>query len=382
MQRNQPIFPGATLGVLGSGQLGRMFALAARSMGYRVHTYSNESDSPTGQVADREFVGSYQDVDRIREFARTVAVVTFEFENISAEAAQAIEQSGPVRPGGHVLHVSQHRLREKSRLAAAGLPVTPFRSVLTAEELQTAVTELGTPAILKTAEGGYDGKGQVSINSPEQALAAWQTLGQTLCIYEQKIDFSMEVSVVAARGMQGDFVACGPIYNEHRQHILDLSVYPDPRVISLEKSAQEIARGVLEELDVVGVMCVEMFVTQAGQLLINEVAPRPHNSGHFTIEASPCCQFQQQVRAICGLPLGDMQPLIPAAMVNLLGDLWEFGPPQWNQALKFPGVSLHLYGKEDPRPGRKMGHITAIHPEIAQAIEYALTARQSLIPRP
>ena len=376
-----PIMPGATLGVLGSGQLGRMFALAAREMGYRVHTYSNEADSPTGQVADREFVGAYDDVAHIREFAQTVSVVTFEFENISAAAAQAIEAVVPVRPGGHVLHVSQHRLREKSTLAAAGLPVTPFRPVRSATELHTALEELGLPGILKTAQGGYDGKGQIAISAAEQADAAWGQLGRLECIYEQKINFTGEVSVVAARGVNGDFAACGPIYNEHRRHILDVSVYPDPRVAHLHTQALDIARGVLEQLNVVGVMCVELFVTEGDQLLINEVAPRPHNSGHFTIDAGACSQFEQQVRAVCGLPLGEMQPVQPAAMVNLLGDLWEAGPLQWDQALAIPGVSLHLYGKLEPRAGRKMGHLTAVAPTAEQAQHNALTAREALTPR-
>lgn len=377
-RRTAPILPGATLGVLGSGQLGRMFALAAREMGYRVHTYSNEADSPTGHVADQEFVGEYNDVNRIREFARTVAVVTFEFENISAEAVQAIEESGPVRPGGHVLHVSQHRLREKSTLARAGLPVTPFRAVVSSADLHAAVEQLGVPAILKTAEGGYDGKGQVGIDAVDRAEAAWEQLGRRECIYEQKIDFEHEVSVIAARGPEGEFSACGPIYNEHRRHILDLSVFPAPEVQCYRQEALEIARGVLEHLDVVGVMCVEMFVTRSGQLLINEVAPRPHNSGHLTIEASLCGQFEQQVRAICGLPLGEMQPVFPAAMANLLGEVWDQGPPRWAEALKIPGVRLHLYGKQQPRPGRKMGHLTALHPQVEKAVEHVRLARERL----
>lgn len=377
-----PILPGATLGVLGSGQLGRMFALAAREMGYRVHTYSDSTDSPAGHVADQEFVGSYEDVDRMREFARTVDVVTFEFENISAEAARTIEEAGPVRPGGHVLHVSQHRLREKSTLAEAGLPVTPFHPVRTDEELNLALQTWGTPGILKTAQGGYDGKGQVRVNSPEAGLEAWESLGRRESIYEQLVEFEHEVSVVAARGINGEFAACGPLHNSHRHHILDLTVYPQAEVMSCQAEALEIARGVLEHIDVVGVMCVEMFLTSAGKLLINEVAPRPHNSGHLTIEASSCCQFEQQVRAICGLPLGDMQPLIPAAMANLLGEAWSAGQPRWVEALKIPGVRLHLYGKQIPRPGRKMGHLTAVHPDVSQAVAHVLAARRALTTEP
>jgi len=375
---HQPILPGAVLGVLGSGQLGRMFAIAAREMGYRVHVYSNETDSPTGHIADREFVGDYNDIDRIREFARTVDVVTFEFENISAEAAQAIEEIGPVRPGGHVLHISQNRLREKQTLADAGLPVTPFRPVRSEAELAQAISDLGRPGVLKTAEGGYDGKGQIALKPDSDASAAWKELGQLECIYEQFISFEREVSVVAARGVNGEFSACGPVHNDHNNHILDVSICPDPSLGSLKEEAMRIARGALETLDVVGVMCVEMFVTTDGAILINEVAPRPHNSGHLTIEASPCSQFEQQVRAICGLPLGDMQPHTPAAMANLLGDLWQNGEPNWVEALKVPGVRLHLYGKQEARDGRKMGHLTAIADDLSTAVENVQRARAAL----
>ncbi len=372
------ILPGSTLGVLGSGQLGRMFAIAAREMGYRIHTYSTEVDSPTGHIADREFTGAYDDLDRIREFSKTVDVVTFEFENISAQAVQAIEQLVPVRPAGSVLHTSQNRIREKTTLHQAGLPVTPFRSINTPEDIIRAIDELGCSAILTTAQWGYDGKGQRSINSADQAMDCWNDLENVEAIYEKKIDFIAEASVVAARNEQGEIVCCGPIRNEHRNHILDLSIYPDPEMQPLEKQACEITRGVLETLDVVGVMCVELFVTKENDLLINEVAPRPHNSGHLTIDASPCSQFEQQVRAICNLPLGDMTPIQPAAMANIMGDLWENRIPRWEKALAYPGVRLHLYGKQAPRPGRKMGHLTAIAKTAEQASETVLQARNAL----
>ncbi len=372
------ILPGRTLGVLGSGQLGRMFAIAAREMGYRVHTYSNEVDSPTGQIADREFTGAYDDLDCMQAFAKTVDVVTFEFENISARAVQAIEAHVPVRPAGSVLHTSQDRIREKSTLQQAGLPVTPFRAINNKQDLLNAAKELGCSAILKTTRWGYDGKGQRSIESAEQAVACWDELGNVESIYEQKIDFAAEVSVVAARNSQGEIVCCGPIRNEHRNHILDLSVYPDPAMQPLEKRAREITRGVLETLEVVGVMCVEMFVTRENELLINEVAPRPHNSGHLTIDASPCSQFEQQVRAICNLPLGEMTPAQPAAMANLMGELWEAGTPRWEKALQFPGVRLHLYGKQEARPARKMGHLTAVAETAELASERVLNARKAL----
>jgi len=372
------INPGATLGVLGGGQLGRMYAEAAHRLGYHVHTYSDEANSPCGQVAEREFVGAYNNIEAIREFARTVDVVTFEFENICSAAVQAIEEIVQVHPSGQVLHISQHRLREKSTLAEAGLPVTPFRPVRNAEELQIAIQELGTPSILKTASGGYDGKGQVTVPNAEAAESAWKELDEVEAILEQRIDFKCEVSYVAVRDSSGNFTGCGPIRNEHVNHILDLSIFPDPEMASLAEDARAIAQGVLEKLDVVGVMCVELFVTNDNHLLINEVAPRPHNSGHLTINACASSQFDQQVRAICGLPLGDMTPLKPAAMVNLLGDVWEQGTPNWSAALELANVSLHLYGKKEPRAGRKMGHLTAIGESSQSVVETVIQARKAL----
>ncbi|MCG6158532.1 5-(carboxyamino)imidazole ribonucleotide synthase [Rubinisphaera margarita] len=378
IRQSRTIDPGATLGVLGGGQLGRMFAQSAHRLGYHVHTFSDEENSPCGQVADREFVGAYDDIDAIEQFAKGVDVITFEFENISSEAAQAIERIVPVRPGGEVLHISQNRIREKSTLAEAGLPVTPFRPIRTEDELQNALNELGTPSILKTAFGGYDGKGQIALSKPEEALPAWKELGQVEAVLEKKIDFRCEVSVVGVRDQWGNFTGCGPILNEHRNHILDLSVFPEPSVSDLEADAVAICRGVLEKLNVVGVMCVEMFVTTDNRILINEVAPRPHNSGHLTINACLSSQFEQQVRAICGLPLGDMIPLKPSAMINLLGDVWTGGVPNWAEALKHPEATLHLYGKREPRVGRKMGHLTVLSDTAEEAIDIARQARAAL----
>ncbi|HRA64950.1 MAG TPA: 5-(carboxyamino)imidazole ribonucleotide synthase, partial [Caldilinea sp.] len=337
--------PPAVIGVFGSGQLGRMLALAARRMGYRIHTFSPERHSPTGQIADREVCAAYDDLDAVRDFVRQVAVVTFEFENVAAEVAQvAAEEGVPVRPGGHVLHTTQQRLREKRFLAAAGLPVTPFADVTTEAELSAAIAQIGAPAVLKTAAFGYDGKGQARIDDATQALTAWEAIGRQEAILESFVDFERELSVVAARGLDGSFAHWGVIENAHRHHILDLSTAPaavDPRVAD---AAVALARSVLAQLDVVGVLCVEMFLDHRGRLLINELAPRPHNSGHLTIEASATSQFEQQARAICGLPLGSTEMLRPAAMANLLGDLWEQGEPNWAAALAVSGVKLHLYG--------------------------------------
>lgn len=370
--------PGATLGVLGSGQLGRMFAIAARQMGYRVHTLSPASDTPTGQVADLEIDADYDDLDAIRTFARGVDVVTFEFENVSTAAADAAGEFAPVRPTGHALHVTQQRAREKAFLALKGVPVTPFESVASFEELTAAVGRIGLPAILKTASFGYDGKGQHRITSPLELEHVWALVGHQPAVLEKVVDFVLEFSVVAARGLDGEFAHYGAIENTHRHHILNLSVVPGRVPDAAVAEAVAVTRTIAEELAYVGVLCVEFFLTSDGKVLANEVAPRPHNSGHLTIDAHVTSQFEQQVRAICGLPLGDTMLLRPAAMANLLGDVWAAGEPKWSAALALSDVKLHLYGKNDPRPGRKMGHLTALGDTPAAAIARVLAARDVL----
>ncbi len=373
------ILPGATVGVLGGGQLGRMFAIAARRMGYRVHTLSPESDTPTGQVADREYGRAYEDLEAVREFARGVQVVTFEFENVPAASVEAAAQFAPVRPSGHVLHTTQHRLREKTFLSRQGFPVAPFRHVTSAESLRAAVEEIGLPSVLKTAGFGYDGKGQMKLSTPEDTETAADALGEREAVLEAFVDFEREVSVVAARGLAGEFEHYGVVENTHRRHILDLSVAPSPSVSErTAREAVETARAVLEALEVVGVMCVEFFLKRDGALLINELAPRPHNSGHLTVDACLTSQFEQQLRAVCGLPLGATEFLRPAAMANLLGDLWREGEPRWRAACAAPGVKLHLYGKTEPRAGRKMGHLTALAPTAEEAARNVLAAREAL----
>lgn len=375
---NEPILPGAAVGVLGSGQLGRMFAIAARRMGYRVHTLSPDTDTPTGQVADVEIVADYDDLDAVRAFARGVSVVTFEFENVSAAAAQAAAEFAPVRPGGNVLHVTQHRLREKTFLRDAGLPVTPFRAVRNEQELAAALRDLSVPGVLKTAGFGYDGKGQTKIHTAADAAAVLRGTGGAEMIYESFIDFEREVSVVAARGVDGAFAHWGVIENRHRNHVLDVSVTPTDLPPNFVQRAVDIARTVLDKLDVIGVLCVEFFLTKSGELLINELAPRPHNSGHLTFDASVTSQFEQQLRAACAMPLGSTRLLRPAAMANLLGDLWENGEPDWSGACAFPDVKLHLYGKGSARPGRKMGHLTALADTPAEAARLVIRARETL----
>jgi 5-(carboxyamino)imidazole ribonucleotide synthase len=372
------VLPGSTIGVLGSGQLGRMFAIAARRMGYRVHTLSPDYDTPTGQVADREVQAAYDDLDAVAGFARGVDVVTFEFENVSAAAAGAAAAHAPVRPAGSVLETTQNRLREKGFLAAGGFPLAPFAPVRSLADLQAGLSSLGTPAVLKTAGWGYDGKGQARIAGPGEAASAWEAVGRQESVLEAFVDFEREVSVVAARGLDGSFAHFGAIENRHRRHILDLSIAPAPLPPAVAAEAVEIARGVLEGLGVVGVLCVEMFLTRDGRLLVNELAPRPHNSGHLTFDACLTSQFEQQLRAICGLALGATDLLRPAAMANLLGDLWVHGEPDWAAACRFPEVKLHLYGKAAARPGRKMGHLTALAATAEEAAGRVVAAREAL----
>ncbi|MES1258501.1 MAG: 5-(carboxyamino)imidazole ribonucleotide synthase, partial [Acidobacteriota bacterium] len=351
------VLPGSTIGVLGSGQLGRMFAIAARRMGYRVHTYSPDRDSPTGQIADVEIDAPYEDLDRVRDFASAVDVVTFEFENVPAATAETAARHALVRPAGDVLHTTQHRLREKTFLRRHGFPVTRFEAIRSAADLHRAVPDFG-PAILKTAGFGYDGKGQYRVNSLPEAGLAWDRMDRQEAVLEAVVDFEAELSVVGVRGHDGKCAFFAPSANAHVDGILDVSMAPSPFSGEVAESAIEITRGILEQLNVTGVLCVEFFLTRDHRLLVNELAPRPHNSGHLTLDACITSQFEQQLRAVCGLPLGSTAMLRPAAMANLLGDLWKGGDPDWVAALALPDVKLHLYGKTEARPGSKMGHLT------------------------
>ena len=379
--RISPLLPGATLGILGSGQLGRMLALAARALGYRVHVYSPDRDSPAGQVADREFVGRYDDLTAVRDFARTVAVVTFEFENVPSATSAACAEIVPVRPDGRVLHLTQQRLREKGFLADHGIPVTPFRAIHTLADLENAATALGLPAVLKTASFGYDGKGQQKLQHRDELAAAHAGLAGAEGIYEAWVDYAKEISVVAARTVDGEFRAFPPFENAHAHHILDVTFVPAAITPELAAEALRLAQRILEALGVVGLLTVELFVTRDGRLLVNELAPRTHNSGHITMDACVTSQFEQQLRAVCGLPLGSVALRAPGAMANLLGDEWiaAHGQPQWVAALRDPWVKLHLYGKAEPRAGRKMGHLNATGPTVAEAVERVRTARRRLV---
>ncbi|HQZ97366.1 MAG TPA: 5-(carboxyamino)imidazole ribonucleotide synthase [Pyrinomonadaceae bacterium] len=372
------ILPGSTIGVFGSGQLGRMFAIEARKMGYRVHTFSPESDTPTGQVADIETCAGYDNLFEVRTFAQSVDVVTFEFENVPAATVDAAAEFVEVFPKGEILHTTQNRLREKTFLSSNGFPVTPFRHIKTIDELRAAVSELGLPCVLKTAGFGYDGKGQAKIKAAGDVEAAFAGLNGADAVLEAFVDFEKEVSVVCARDRKGNFAHFRVIENEHANHILDVSFAPAVVSEKVFADAVEITRSIADSLDYVGTLCVEFFLTRDEKLLVNELAPRPHNSGHLTFDACVTSQFEQQLRAVCGLPLGSTEFYRPAAMANLLGDVWSNGEPNWAAALELPNVKLHLYGKVEPRIGRKMGHLTATADTAKKAVDLVREAKRRL----
>lgn len=377
MSERSVIYPGAVIGVMGSGQLGRMLAIAARRLGYRVHTYSADSDTPTGQVADLEVVGSYEDERAVRAFARGLDVLTFEFENIPVASVEWASEECAVRPSGNALHICQQRLREKTFLRDAGLPVADFRSVGDESELRSAVVDLGTPSVLKTAAFGYDGKGQAKITSDSDLASVWQSFNQ-LSVLEAWVPFERELSVIVARGADGSKEVFPLCENVHANHILDVTLVPAQVSEQVMRDACGIAETVADALDFVGVLTVELFLLPDGRLVVNELAPRTHNSGHFSFDACETSQFEQQLRAVCGLPLGSTRLLRPVAMANLLGDVWAGGEPNWASALSLPAVKLHLYGKSEPRPGRKMGHLVAFGDTVEEAAGLVREARSRL----
>jgi 5-(carboxyamino)imidazole ribonucleotide synthase len=382
MSDRRTILPGATLGVMGSGQLGRMFAIAARRMGYRVHTFSPDSDTPTGQVADLETAAAYDDEAAVRAFAKSVAVLTFEFENVPSRTVEWAAEHCPVRPSGRVLHICQHRLREKEFLAGSGVPVAPFRKIESAAQLATAAAEIGLPGVLKTAAFGYDGKGQRKLQPGDDLAEAWRPFDGQVAVLEKFITFEREISVIVARGLDGAVTTWPVCENVHANHILDVTLCPARIPAAVAERACELARSIANALDLVGVLAVEMFLMGDGGIVVNELAPRPHNSGHFSFDASVTSQFEQQVRAVCGLPLGGTESLRPAAMANLLGDLWSGGEPDWAAAAAFPDLKIHLYGKTSPKPGRKMGHLTAFGATVEEAAATVRAARAALARKP
>lgn len=374
---SRQFLPNATIGVLGSGQLGRMFAIAAKQMGYQVHVFSPTPQSPAGQVADREVHAAYDNIQAVEEFARNVDVITLEFENVPVSTVDAAAQYAPVHPGRNVLETTQHRLLEKEFLKGNGIPVAGFAAIKSLEDLHQASKTL-TPGVLKTTTLGYDGKGQAVIGHADEIDSAWSSLETDEAILEAFIDLDCEFSVVAARCGDGRFKAFDPIRNEHRHHILDMSVSPSGLSEEIILRATEITGHVMQKLDVVGVLCIEFFLSRQGELMVNEIAPRCHNSGHLTIDSHVTSQFEQQVRAVCGLSLGSTRQKEPAAMVNLLGDCWESGTPNWSTVLSIPEAKLHLYGKSTPAAKRKMGHITTLAANPEEAIRRAVGAREAV----
>jgi len=382
--RGNVLFPPAPLGVIGSGQLGRMFIHAAQRMGYTAGVLSATEETPAAQVAHWTVIGPPDHLPALRSFAQRALAVTVEFENVSAPALRWLARRRWVRPGWRAIWVCQNRLREKTFLARHKIPHASWRPVRDAEELDLAVRGLGLPLILKTAASGYDGKGQVLVNRATEAAGAWASLGRAPCVAEAWVEFAAEVSVVVARGADGRAVCYPVALNRHERHILDTTFMPAPVGPAVATEARELALAAAQALGTVGVMTVEFFLTNIGRLLVNEIAPRPHNSGHLTIEAAVTSQFEQQVRALCGLPLGPANLLMPAAMVNLLGDLWAPAgrEPRWEAALALdPGAKLHLYGKRTPATGRKMGHLTVLDPDPETALCRALAARRALVGR-
>jgi 5-(carboxyamino)imidazole ribonucleotide synthase len=357
-----------------------MFVQAAQRMGYHTVVLGTSEETPAAQVAHWTIVGAPDHLPALQGLAQRADAITVEFENVSAPALRWLARYRPVRPGWRTVWTSQNRLREKTFLAKSAIPHAPWRPVRTAPELLTAVRELGLPLILKTASSGYDGKGQVLVERAADASAAWSSLGKVPCAAEGWVEFAAECSVVVARGHDGHAVAYPVGMNDHRRHILDATVMPAPvgPIVALE--ARTMALDVAQALGTVGVLTIEFFLTADGRLMVNEIAPRPHNSGHLTIEAAYSSQFEQQVRALCGLPLGSSDLIMPAAMVNLLGELWAGGEPRWDEALRLdPGVKLHLYGKRSAKPGRKMGHLTVLDPVPEHALARALAARRALV---
>lgn len=375
--------PGETIGILGGGQLGRMLAQAAHTLGYRVHVFEPAGPCPAGAVANREVNASYDDVAALTEFARDCAAVTYEFENILSAPLEAIAPLVPLHPTAGVLHICQNRQREKAWLRANGFPYVAYAEALDGL-ITAAVEEVGRPCVVKTADFGYDGKGQMKIHSDSDLEQAAAVFRGRRCVVERWVEFSAEVSVIVARSSTGETRAFPVAENIHTQHILDFTIVPARVDESVARAAEELAVAIARKLDVVGLLAVEMFVTRDGEVLVNELAPRPHNSGHWSLDGCETSQFEQHVRAVCGLPLGEVTVLEPTVMVNILGDAWRWrdnrvaGAPNWKAILAAPRAKLHLYGKSEPRPGRKMGHFTVRDANVDTALDRARELKAAL----
>ncbi|GLQ06519.1 5-(carboxyamino)imidazole ribonucleotide synthase [Sneathiella chinensis] len=356
------IAPGKTIGILGDGQLGRMMAIAAAEMGYKTHIFGQDANSPAFQVATKTTQADWDDHAALDNFAADVDVVTLEFENIPTETLEYLEKTVPVRPGHKVLEITQDRHLEKSFVNSLGVPTAPFANVESLADLRTAVEMIGTPAILKTRKFGYDGKGQVKINAATEIDDAWQQIGEQPSILEGFVPFELEVSVIVARGVNGDIQSYVPVENRHRNHILDVTIAPAGILKDVAQRATQLAEKIARQIDLVGLIAVEMFISPDGDVLVNELAPRPHNSGHWTIEACTTSQFKQIIRAVAGLPLASAERHANALMRNLIGE----DANHWEEIVAHPEMSLHLYGKAEVRAGRKMGHVTRLFPMDVQ----------------
>jgi len=372
------ILPGKTLGMLGGGQLGRMFTIAARNMGYEVVVLDPDADSPAGKLASRHICANYDDAAALASLDQTCAAITTEFENIPAAILEQLATNLPVRPGARAVTLTQDRIHEKTFLRDKGFPTAPFVVIRSDADLATALDMVTTPAILKVSRFGYDGKGQYAVNDAADLQGGWAALGGNDCVLEQRMPLDVEISVVLARSTNGEIITFPVGENIHEGGILDVSIVPARVDTALCDKAIAMAKDIAEALEYVGVMAVEFFISH-GELLVNEIAPRPHNSGHYTLDATVTSQFEQQVRAVCGLPLGDTRLLSPVVMVNMLGDIWHGNqPPKWEKLLSHNNVMLHLYGKREARPGRKMGHYNVLAGDVDEALTLAREIQQQL----
>ncbi|TDR80374.1 5-(carboxyamino)imidazole ribonucleotide synthase [Paludibacterium purpuratum] len=366
------ILPPSMLGILGGGQLGRMFAIAARTMGYRITVLDPDRSAPAADFADVHLCAAYDDAEALRQMGQTCAAVTTEFENVSAESMALLATLTRVAPSAECVAIAQDRMAEKRWINQAGLPTTAWLPVMTDDDLQGDLTRY-LPGILKTARLGYDGKGQARVHTADEARAAFAALGGQACVLEKMLELKLEVSAIVARTSRAQVEVFPVAENSHRDGILDISLVPARIAPDLARQARDMARRLADALDYVGVLAVEFFVLADDSLVINEIAPRPHNSGHFTLDACLTDQFQQQVRTLCGLLPGKTALLSPVAMVNLLGDLWQPDgtPPNWDVLMEAPNAHLHLYGKAEARPGRKMGHFNVLSDSAASALDQA-----------
>ncbi len=374
--------PGAgAIGILGGGQLGRMSSLAARRLGYKIAVLDPDEQCPAASTADTFIQAPYDDLDSVQRLAQSVDIITVEFENIPVAALEMAANTVAVSPSPDILGICQNRAREKNFLKASGFPHAPFEVVSSCDELSAALARIGVPAVLKTASFGYDGRGQVKLTSLEPAAlsAAWEAIAAPQAVVEAWVDFTMEFSVICARNIRGEVKAYPIFENHHVNHILDVTLAPASIESDVAEVASSLALDIAEKLHLEGILAVEMFLGRDGQPIVNELAPRPHNSGHLTLDAALTSQFEQHVRAACGLPLGSCRLLSPAAMLNLLGDLWMPNPPAWHRILMHPDAKLHLYGKNTAKPGRKMGHLTVVAPTVAEAREQIEVLRQCLL---